>query len=126
MFIPRRNYFNHIFVISAACGGDAGVGFVWGSLRSLALPYNALVRIDKSLELAPWLQTLDLSHNLISTAAEIDLNCLPNLKNINFGYNKLEAVPAFSKPVFHTLQVLVLKNNYIENLSGENEIFYLL
>ncbi|XP_012253946.2 serine/threonine-protein kinase 11-interacting protein isoform X2 [Athalia rosae] len=100
----------------AACGGDAGVGFLWGSLRSLALPYNALVRLDKSLELATWLQTLDLSHNLISSATEI--NCLPNLKNVNLGYNKLETVPTFSQAVFHTLQVVILKNNYIDNLSG--------
>ncbi|XP_046416522.1 serine/threonine-protein kinase 11-interacting protein isoform X2 [Neodiprion fabricii] len=100
----------------AACGGDASADFVWGSLKSLILPYNALARIDKSLELAPWLQTLDLSHNLISSAKEID--CLPNLRKINLGYNKLESVPEFSKPVFHSLQVLVLKNNYIENISG--------
>ncbi|XP_046739064.1 serine/threonine-protein kinase 11-interacting protein isoform X2 [Diprion similis] len=100
----------------AACGGDASADFIWGSLKSLTLPYNALARIDKSLELAPWLQTLNLSHNLITSAKEIE--CLPNLRNINLGYNKLESVPEFSKPVFHSLQVLVLKNNYIENISG--------
>ncbi|XP_015584680.1 serine/threonine-protein kinase 11-interacting protein isoform X4 [Cephus cinctus] len=100
----------------AACGGDAGVGFVWASLQHLALPYNALARLDKSLELAPWLQTLDLSHNLISTATE--LNCLPSLKNINLGFNKLEAVPIFNKASFQTLQILILKNNYIDNLNG--------
>ncbi|XP_011301972.1 serine/threonine-protein kinase 11-interacting protein isoform X2 [Fopius arisanus] len=99
-----------------ACGGDAGVGFVWPSLKRLALPYNGLGRLDKSFELAPWLQTLDLSHNLISSASQID--CLPNLKHVNFGYNKLENVPKFNRSTCRTLQTLVLKNNYIENLNG--------
>ncbi|XP_015116002.1 serine/threonine-protein kinase 11-interacting protein isoform X2 [Diachasma alloeum] len=99
-----------------ACGGDAGVGFVWASLKRLSLPYNGLGRLDKSLELAPWLQTLDLSHNFISTAGEID--CLPSLKHVNFGYNKLENVPRFNRGTYRTLQTLVLKNNYVETLSG--------
>ncbi|XP_063981535.1 serine/threonine-protein kinase 11-interacting protein isoform X2 [Diachasmimorpha longicaudata] len=99
-----------------ACGGDAGVGFVWASLNRLSLPYNGLGRLDKSLELAPWLQTLDLSHNFISTAVEID--CVPSLKHVNFGYNKLEMVPSFNRGTYRTLQTLVLKNNYIDSLNG--------
>lgn len=100
----------------AACGGDAGIGFVWGSLKHLALSHNALERLDTSLELAPWLQIIDLSHNFITSAEE--LSCLPNLKYVNLGYNKLETVPTFSKAASHHLQVLILKNNYIENLNG--------
>ncbi|KAK0157378.1 hypothetical protein PV328_011126 [Microctonus aethiopoides] len=100
----------------AACGGDDGVGFVWASLKRLALPYNGLGRLDKSLELAPWLQTLDLSHNFISIATGLDY--LPSLKYVNLGYNKLEFVPSFNKLAYRSLQVLVLKNNYIESING--------
>lgn len=69
------------------------------------------------MELAPWLQIIDLSHNFITSAEE--LSCLPNLKYVNLGYNKLETVPSFNKAAAHCLQVLVLKNNYIENLNGK-------
>nr|XP_050864939.1 serine/threonine-protein kinase 11-interacting protein isoform X2 [Vespula vulgaris] len=98
------------------CGGDAGVGFVWASLRHLSLAHNALEKLDRSFELTPWLQILDLSHNLLTSAAELD--CLPNLKYVNLGYNKLEMVPVFNKSATHSLQILVLKNNYIEDISG--------
>lgn len=98
------------------CGGDDGIGFVWASLRHLALPHNALKCLDESLELAPWLWTLDLSHNMIVNAKEISY--LPNLKYINMGYNRLEEVPIFNKEALHSLQVVVLKNNYIDNLNG--------
>ncbi|XP_078051499.1 uncharacterized protein LOC144477636 [Augochlora pura] len=100
----------------ARCGGDASFGFVWSSLKHLALPYNALKKLDASMELALWLQTLDLSHNLLTSADE--LACLPNLKYVNLGYNKLETIPVFDKAVSHTLRILVLRNNYIENLDG--------
>ncbi|XP_053986719.1 serine/threonine-protein kinase 11-interacting protein isoform X1 [Hylaeus volcanicus] len=100
----------------ASCGEDASIGFVWDSLKHLALSHNALEKLDKSLELAPWLQLIDLSHNLLTSVDE--LSCLPNLKYVNLGYNKLEAVPTFNKAASHSLQVLVLKNNYIENLNG--------
>lgn len=104
-----------------SCGGDAGAGFVWGSLRRLVLPYNNLPNLDKSLELVPWLQTLDLSHNKIARANEV--SHLSSLKCVNFGYNKLEAVPMFSKSVSHSLQVLVLSNNYIDSLNGKIKIY---
>lgn len=53
---------------------------------------------------------------MITNANEI--SCLSNLRYVNLGYNKLEQVPIFNKAVLHSLQVLVLKNNYIDNLSG--------
>lgn len=80
------------------------------------MPHNALKCLDKSLELAPWLQILDLSHNMIINAKEISY--LSNLRYVNLGYNKLEEVPTFNKAVLHSLQVLVLKNNHIDNLNG--------
>ncbi|XP_066591773.1 serine/threonine-protein kinase 11-interacting protein isoform X2 [Prorops nasuta] len=98
------------------CGGDNAAGFLWGSLRQLALPHNGLEKLDKSLELAPFLQTLDLSHNLITSTAYLE--CLYVLKYVNLGFNKLEAGPTFNKLTYHTLQVLVLKNNFIESIDG--------
>ncbi|KAL6262037.1 hypothetical protein P5V15_007129 [Pogonomyrmex californicus] len=109
-----------IYQLLAACGGDAGAGFVWASLRYLVLPHNGLEYLDESLELAPWLQILDLSHNMITNAKEI--SCLSNLRYVNLGYNKLEQVPIFNMAVLHSLQVLVLKNNYIDNLNGLQDL----
>ncbi|XP_025267843.1 serine/threonine-protein kinase 11-interacting protein isoform X2 [Camponotus floridanus] len=100
----------------ATCGGDAGIGFVWASLRHLVLSHNALECLDESLELAPWLQILDLNHNMITSAKEI--SCLSALKYVNLGYNKLKEVPTFNKLALYSLQILVLKNNYIDNLNG--------
>ncbi|XP_046828648.1 uncharacterized protein LOC124428534 isoform X1 [Vespa crabro] len=111
-----RQGVTNVAQLLVTCGGDAGAGFVWGSLRHLSLSHNALEKLDRSFELTPWLQILDLSHNLLTNAAE--LNCLPNLKYVNLGYNKLEMVPAFNKSAIHSLQILVLKNNYIEDISG--------
>ncbi|XP_076294783.1 uncharacterized protein LOC143215989 isoform X2 [Lasioglossum baleicum] len=118
-----RNGVSTVKQLLAKCGGDASFGFVWSSLIHLALPYNALKELDESMELALWLQRLDLSHNLITSADQ--LASLPNLKYVNLGYNKLETIPAFNKAVSHTLQVLVLKNNYIENLNGLQNLGYL-
>lgn len=98
-----------------SCGADAGVGFIWASLRRLAIPYNNLTHLDNSLEYAPWLQTLDLSHNHLKRAAELVL--LPNLKNVNLGFNDLETVPNFHRSAHHNLQKLILKNNYIEYIN---------
>ncbi|XP_077279584.1 serine/threonine-protein kinase 11-interacting protein isoform X2 [Temnothorax americanus] len=110
----RRKTYTFLYI--PACGGDAGVGFVWASLKHLVLPHNALKCLDDALELTPWLQRLDLSHNMITNAKEI--SCLSNLRYVNLGYNKLEQVPTFNKAVLHSLQVLVLKNNYIDTLNG--------
>lgn len=120
-FYKHNNYtlsvICHLLILfPATCGGDTDVGFVWTSLKHLVLPHNALEHLDESLELAPWLQILDLSHNIITNAKEI--SCLSNLKHINLGYNKLEQVPIFNKTVSHSLQVLILKNNYLDSLNG--------
>ncbi|XP_001600307.1 serine/threonine-protein kinase 11-interacting protein isoform X1 [Nasonia vitripennis] len=106
----------NIYELLAACGGDAGAGFVWGSLHRLALPYNALTHLDKSLEYAPWLETIDLSHNAIKKATELEY--LPSLRNANLGFNNLESVPSFHKTAYHNLHKLILKNNYIDNIDG--------
>lgn len=99
------------------CGADHSSGFVWSDLREAVFSYNGIDFLDCSLQFAPWLQILDLSHNKISQAEAID--CLPNLKYLNLSYNLLESVPVVNKEACRKLQVLVLKNNYIEDLSGK-------
>ncbi|XP_043250529.1 serine/threonine-protein kinase 11-interacting protein isoform X4 [Colletes gigas] len=111
-----RKGISSVSQLLASCGEGASIGCVWDSLKHLTLSYNSLEKLDKSLELAPWLQLIDLSHNLITSADE--LSYLPNLKYVNLGYNKLETVPTFNKAASYSLQVLVLKNNYIEKLNG--------
>ncbi|XP_014213511.1 serine/threonine-protein kinase 11-interacting protein [Copidosoma floridanum] len=114
---------NNLHELLVSCGSDGGVGFVWSSLHRLALPYNALTNLDKSLENVPFLETIDLSHNLITRATNFEL--IPNLKHVNLGYNYLEHVPLFSKTSIRTLQKLVLKNNYIDNIDGLDRLEYL-
>ncbi|KAJ9593403.1 hypothetical protein L9F63_015029, partial [Diploptera punctata] len=98
------------------CGADHSSGFVWSDLREAVFSYNGIELLSRCLEFTPWLQILDLSHNRITCADQID--CLPNLKYLNLSYNLLETIPAIHKDACRKLQVLVIKNNYIENLSG--------
>lgn len=102
------------------CGGDKSDKYVWSELKEANLSYNGFKSIDNSLEYVPWLQTLDLSHNKLVNVQAID--CLINLKHLNLGYNQLEAVPLFNRELSRKLQVLVLKNNYIEDLTGRFDI----
>lgn len=99
------------------CGADRSSGFVWSDLKEAVFSYNGIDLLDRSLEFAPWLQILDLSHNRISQASAID--CLPNLKYLNMSYNLLESIPTVNKDACRKLQVLVIKNNYIEDISGK-------
>lgn len=100
-----------------SCGGDESQqAFIWSELKEAVLSYNHLETIDNSLEYVPWLQTLDVSHNSIVNAQAID--CLPNLKHLNLGFNHLENVPIFKKELFRNLQILILKSNYIGDLTG--------
>ncbi|KAF5293839.1 hypothetical protein FQR65_LT10977 [Abscondita terminalis] len=96
------------------CGADNSEGFIWNELKEAVFSYNSLDSLDRSLEYAPSLHTLDLSHNHIHNAQL--LNCLPNLKHINLSYNQLESVPAFSGELCTQLRILVLCNNFIEDI----------
>lgn len=90
------------------CGGDRSGGFLWNELKEAVFSHNEICGLDGSLEFAPWLHTLDLSHNNIKCAD--GLNCLANLKNLNLSYNKLESVPQFTGQICSRLQV---KNTFI-------------
>lgn len=96
------------------CGADRSQGFIWCELKEAVFSHNGLNNLDTSLEFTPCLQTLDLSHNQIQNAQP--LNCLANLKYLNLSFNQLESVPAFSSNLCRKLEVLVLRNNYVEDI----------
>lgn len=97
------------------CGGDYSSKYIWTELKNLVLPYNKLTSLDDSLECVPWLSSLDLSHNELTNADEI--NCLNNLKNLNLSYNKLQKLPKFSGQICNRLQILNVNNNFLEDIS---------
>lgn len=99
------------------CGADKSDKYVWSNLKEANLSYNNLRSIDNSLEYVPWLQALDLSHNKLVNVQAID--CLMNLKYLNLSYNQLEAVPLFNRDLSRKLLVLLLNNNYVEDLTGK-------
>jgi len=99
-----------------SCGGDNSNGFVWNALKVADLSYNTLTSIDCSLEFAPWLQILNLSHNQLTSVDAI--KWLPNLKILNISFNCLTFIPIFNIEAFRRLQILILTNNFIEDISG--------
>lgn len=98
------------------CGKDQTHGFIWNELKTIDFSYNTLKEIDCSLEFAPWLQILNLSHNQITSVHAV--RYLPNLKILNLGYNRLVYIPQFHLDSVKHLQTLILTNNCIEDLSG--------
>lgn len=111
-----RKCLNSVQEVISYCGGDDSNGFVWNELKSADFSFNCLTTIDCSLEFAPWLQNLNLSHNqLISVDA---LKWLPNLKCLNLSFNQLNYIPSFNMQASKRLKVLNLSNNFIETLSG--------
>lgn len=98
------------------CGGDNSQSFYWNELKVANFTHNDISDIDNSFERTLSLHTVDLSHNQL---AKIDfVSILPNLKHLNLSYNKLDSVPIFKGQIQNRLQVLVLNNNFIENLQG--------
>ncbi|XP_049531914.1 serine/threonine-protein kinase 11-interacting protein isoform X2 [Anopheles darlingi] len=99
------------------CGGDNLIeGSQWRSLKSINFAYNMLDYVDSSLELTPWLELLDLSHNqLVSVSA---VRCLPNLRVLNLSYNRLNHIPVFHSDATRKLRVLQMANNFLEDLEG--------
>lgn len=98
------------------CGGDNTNGFVWNELKVADFSSNGLTSIDCSLEFAPWLQNLNLSHNQIVSVDA--LKWLPHLKVLDLSFNKLVYIPTFNMEAGKRLQILILSNNFIEHLSG--------
>ena len=101
--------------IISDCGGDNSNGFIWNELKRLDLSYNTLEKVD-SFEFTPYVQYLNLSHNQISNVSAI--KWLPNLKILNLSYNQLSHIPKFNTETYRRLQVLVINDNFIEDISG--------
>lgn len=97
-----------------SCGADESEGHTWYELKGAILTHNNLREVDNSLRYVPWLNTLDLSNNLIENADGI--SCLLNLKYLNLSFNKLMKVPSFNGQICRRLQVLDLHNNFIDNI----------
>ncbi|KRT83323.1 hypothetical protein AMK59_4694, partial [Oryctes borbonicus] len=95
-------------------GADQTEGHSWCELKEAIFTHNNIREIDGSLKYVPWLNTLDLSNNLIKEADGI--SSLSNLKYLNLSYNKLTKVPLFNGQLCQRLQVLVIHNNFIENI----------
>lgn len=89
---------------------------MWNELKVADFSYNTLKTIDCSLEFAPFLQQLNLSHNKIFRVDAI--KWLPNLKKLNLSYNSLTYVPHLHGDAARRLQTLILTNNFIEDLNG--------
>lgn len=98
------------------CAGDNSNGFIWNSLKRADFSFNNLDRIDNSLEFTPYLQHLNLSHNKIYQISA--LVWLPNLKVLNLSYNQLTTIPKFNQESYRRLQVLIIKDNFLEDISG--------
>lgn len=101
----------------AECGGDNATGFVWSELTEAVLSFNDIRIVDSSVAFAPRLQVLDLSHNQIFDVNAIER--LPNLKYVNLSYNSLGEMPQFNKSARKKIEVLIMRNNYIESLDGK-------
>lgn len=93
--------------------------FVWSELRYLVLQHNRLKNVDNSFIFTPWLQFLDLSFNEITAIKKSVFDPLTNLKYLNLSYNFLTSVPTFNIATSRKLQILLLKHNLIDDLTGQ-------
>ncbi|KAG5894071.1 hypothetical protein JTB14_003929 [Gonioctena quinquepunctata] len=98
------------------CGGDNSQRYSWNELKKANFSHNAMFELDDTFECTLSLHTLDLSHNKLREISF--LNQLPNLKHLNLAYNKLVSLPRFKGQICSRLQVLILNNNFIEDLQG--------
>lgn len=98
------------------CAGDKSNGFIWNNLKRVDFSYNELTKIDNALEFTPYMQHLNLSHNRIIQISA--LVWLPNLKILNLSYNQLTTIPKFNTESYRRLQVLIISDNCIEDVSG--------
>ncbi|KAK9692914.1 Leucine rich repeat [Popillia japonica] len=96
------------------CGGDKVQGFLWNELKEAVFCHNSIDNLDTSLEFLPQLSSIDLSHNCIRNVHYI--NCLSNLRYLNLSFNRIECIPVFNRQLCNTLQVLLLRNNYIDDI----------
>lgn len=90
------------------CGKDASPNYCWNELKEASFINCKILTINGNFECAPWLHTLDLSHNEIKEIEAI--SCLSNLKCLNLSYNKLEMFPQLKGQICSRLQVIQITN----------------
>lgn len=92
------------------CGGDNSQPYNWNDLKKAKFSHNNIIELDNSFDWTLSLQTLDISHNNLSSMDII--NQLPNLKYLNVSYNKLSRMPYFAGPICSRLQVKIYLKPY--------------
>lgn len=90
------------------CGGDSSQPYNWNELKKAKFSHNNITELDNSFDWTLSLQSLDISHNNLSSMDII--NQLPNLKYLNVSYNKLCRIPHFAGPICNRLQVTMHLN----------------
>lgn len=106
------------------CGGDNSTSqSSWNELKTLRLAHNGITELDDSFDRTPLLNHVDLSHNQIKN---VDINQLQSLKHLNVSFNLLESVPQFRGQICSRLQILILKNNFIEDITGLSTLINLV
>ncbi|GFT43704.1 hypothetical protein NPIL_416661 [Nephila pilipes] len=95
----------------------------WSELKELNLAYNYLENLDQSLRNVSNIEILDLSHNHLRNADEIQV--LKSLNFVNLSYNELEHLPTFNISSCRSLTKLYLRTNNLEDLEGIDCLFNL-
>ncbi|XP_022196087.2 serine/threonine-protein kinase 11-interacting protein isoform X2 [Nilaparvata lugens] len=89
---------------------------VWEDLRTVSFSNNDMEVVSpRMFRGTPWLQYLDLSNNRITS--KWCLESLDHLRHVNLSYNHLESLPALSEVASRRLDVLILRNNLIDDLA---------
>lgn len=102
--------------VITCCGRDNSVSFPWNNLIKMDLSFNNLDRIDNSFEFVQNLRYLNISHNKLSNADE--LNALPNLIVLDLSFNRLTKMPCFHVESIGKLEAINMNHNLIESLNG--------
>ena len=103
--------------IFISCGGDRCAEQVWNELRTINFSYNSLEQIDDSVRWCPYVHTLILSHNRLTTGSLLPLKCLTNLKSLDLSFNRLETIPQLAPDASRKLLTLKLHGNMIHDIS---------
>jgi len=120
--------FNHIPISSLSYLGHLGIGGTGGILKELDLSGNLLTHLPEDLSFLRSLETLNLSHNTLSSTSAvfnptkyfISFASLPRLKRLDLSYNQLAALhvdelllKTHSYSIFKTLVELDISFNQI-------------
>ena len=96
--------------------------YTWSKLTTLRLRNCGICRMDASLHLFPFVDTVDLSHNQISNI--IHLQSCHNLCDLDLSHNRVTVLSNLSRVVGNLLK-LNLAGNHISNLDGIEKLYAL-